>query len=133
MKHHEYAVQICWSKEDEAYLAAPCELAGCVADGQTPEEALANLRVVIEEWIEVAKAENRPIPTPMSAEDFERLTQKHNQQLHKNIQQAVQAAVEDILRQLAAASPPQRGAYSFEHFRLRQAGSELDPAGFTRR
>jgi predicted RNase H-like HicB family nuclease len=76
MKTHEYAVQIVWSKEDQAYLAAPFELPGCVADGQTPEEALANLRVIIDEWIEVAKEDGRKIPPPASSEDLDRFAVK---------------------------------------------------------
>jgi len=39
-------------------------LPGCAADGQTYYEALANLEVIIKEWIETARELGRPIPTP---------------------------------------------------------------------
>ncbi len=80
----EYAVQIVWSKEDGAYLAAPFELPGCVADGATPEEALANLRIVIAEWIEVAKDEGRKVPEPMSREDMEHLSEVSEKAFKRN-------------------------------------------------
>lgn len=57
-------VIIYWSQEDEAFIAKVPELAGCMADGETYQEALANAQVVIEEWIETARELGRPIPDP---------------------------------------------------------------------
>lgn len=53
-----------WSPEDEAFIAEVPELAGCAADGATRQEALANVEVVIEEWLETAGRLRRPIPEP---------------------------------------------------------------------
>jgi predicted RNase H-like HicB family nuclease len=39
-------------------------LPGCAADGKTHQEALANVEVIIREWIETAKELGRPIPAP---------------------------------------------------------------------
>lgn len=60
----KYEVIIYWSAEDSAFIAEVPELAGCMADGATYEKALANVEVVIKEWIETAKKLKRPIPTP---------------------------------------------------------------------
>jgi predicted RNase H-like HicB family nuclease len=60
----KYEVIIYWSAEDNAYIAEVPELAGCMADGATYEKALANVEVIIKEWIETAKEEGRPIPEP---------------------------------------------------------------------
>ena len=60
----KYELIIYWSQEDEAYVVEVPELAGCMADGATYEEALANAQVVIREWIETAKALHRAIPEP---------------------------------------------------------------------
>jgi len=60
----EYGVIIYWSDKDQAFLADVPELAGCMADGATHQEALANVQVVIREWIETAKDLGRPIPSP---------------------------------------------------------------------
>jgi len=62
MTKHE--VIIYWSEEDRAFLAEAPELPGCAADGPTYQEALANLEVIIAEWIETAKLRGRPVPQP---------------------------------------------------------------------
>jgi predicted RNase H-like HicB family nuclease len=59
-----YELIIYWSDEDEAFVVEVPELAGCMADGATYQEALANAEVVIGEWIETAKALGREIPEP---------------------------------------------------------------------
>ena len=61
---YKYEIVIYWSKEDEGFIAEVPELAGCAADGATYAEALANVDVIIEEWIETAKELGRPIPEP---------------------------------------------------------------------
>ena len=60
----KYEVIIYWSEEDKAFIAEVPELPGCAADGATHQEALANVEVVIQEWIETAKELGRPIPKP---------------------------------------------------------------------
>ena len=60
----KYEVIIYWSQEDAAFIAEVPELSGCAADGQTYQEALANVQVIIQEWIETAKELGRPIPKP---------------------------------------------------------------------
>jgi predicted RNase H-like HicB family nuclease len=40
------------------------ELAGCMADGATYQEALANTEVIIQEWLETARELGRAIPEP---------------------------------------------------------------------
>jgi len=59
----KYEMIIYWSKEDEALLVEVPELPGCVADGKTYEEAVANAKVIIQEWIETAR-EEKTIPQP---------------------------------------------------------------------
>ncbi|MBI3354519.1 MAG: type II toxin-antitoxin system HicB family antitoxin [Nitrospirae bacterium] len=60
----KYEVIIYWSDEDHAFIAEAPELPGCIADGATYKEALANAEVVIQEWIETAKELGRAIPEP---------------------------------------------------------------------
>jgi predicted RNase H-like HicB family nuclease len=60
----KYEVIIYWSDEDEAFVAEVPELAGCMADGATYQEAVANAEIAIQEWIETAKELGRPIPEP---------------------------------------------------------------------
>jgi predicted RNase H-like HicB family nuclease len=60
----KYEVIIYWSEDDDAYVAEVPELAGCMADGSTYQEALANAEVVIQEWLETARELGRAIPEP---------------------------------------------------------------------
>ena len=55
-EHPKYEVILYWSQEDGAFLAEVPELPGCMADGATYAEAVANVEVIIQEWIETAKA-----------------------------------------------------------------------------
>lgn len=60
----KYEIIIFWSSDDDAYVAEVPELPGCMADGETYQEALANAEIIIQEWIETAKEVGRPIPEP---------------------------------------------------------------------
>jgi len=60
----KYEVIIYWSQEDQAFIAEVPELPGCVADGKTYREALTNVEVIIQEWLETARELGRPIPAP---------------------------------------------------------------------
>lgn len=59
-----YEIIIYWSYEDQAFVAEVPELPGCMADGETYQETLANVEVVINEWTDTAKELDRPIPQP---------------------------------------------------------------------
>ncbi len=61
---HKYEVVICWSAEDDAYIAEAPELPVCAADGAAYSEAAANVQTIIDEWIETARELGRPIPAP---------------------------------------------------------------------
>ncbi len=61
---NKYEIIIYWSEDDSAYIAEVPELPGCAADGKTYQEALANVEVIISEWIETAQENGRPIPQP---------------------------------------------------------------------
>ena len=59
-----YEIIMYWSQEDEAFIAEVPELPGCAADGATYQEALTNVEVIMQEWMETAQALGRPIPEP---------------------------------------------------------------------
>lgn len=60
----EYSLFIQYDTEDEIYVASIPELSGCIAHGKTKEEAIKELDIAKELWIENAKAHNQPIPKP---------------------------------------------------------------------
>ena len=59
-----YELIIYWSKADQSFVVEVPELPGCMADGGSYEEAVANAQAVIAEWIETARSLGRPIPEP---------------------------------------------------------------------
>jgi predicted RNase H-like HicB family nuclease len=59
-----YELIVYWSQDDEVFVAEVPELPGCAADGATYQEAVANVEVVIREWIETATELGRAIPEP---------------------------------------------------------------------
>jgi len=46
------------------FVAVVPDLPGCMSDGETPEEALANVRDAIAQWIDEARALGRSVPPP---------------------------------------------------------------------
>ena len=59
-----YEIILYWSEQDGAFIAEVPELPGCMADGTTYEEALANVRTIMDEWIQTARDMGREIPQP---------------------------------------------------------------------
>ncbi len=59
-----YEMVIYWSDADDSFIVEVPELPGCMADGGTYQEAVANAERVIQEWVETAKEEGRVIPEP---------------------------------------------------------------------
>ena len=60
----KYQVIFYWSNDDNCFVAEVPELKGCMSDGKTYEEALKNIQVIMNEWIETAKELGREIPKP---------------------------------------------------------------------
>jgi len=61
---YKYEVLIYWSKEDGCYVAEVPELPGCMAHGDSNEEALHNVNEAVELWIETSKDHGDKIPEP---------------------------------------------------------------------
>jgi len=60
----KYELIIYWSDEDESFVVEVPELPGCMADGETYEQAVSNAQHVIAEWIEAAQELGRSVPEP---------------------------------------------------------------------
>jgi predicted RNase H-like HicB family nuclease len=52
------------AEDGGGFLATIPDLPGCMSDGETPEEALANVPDAVEAWIEEACALGRTVPAP---------------------------------------------------------------------
>ena len=60
----KYEIIIFWSNEDNAFIADVPELPGCMAHGNSYEEALINAKDAVELWIQTAKEFGDDIPAP---------------------------------------------------------------------
>lgn len=66
----EYPTVIQWSEEDSGYIATVPELSGLSAFGVTKEEALRELEVAKEAYLEVFKEDGCELPNPDTLNSF---------------------------------------------------------------
>ena len=62
----EYRIEVSWSAEDQAWVADVPDLEFCSAHGPTPHDAVAEVELAVEAWIEAATAAGRLVPQPRS-------------------------------------------------------------------
>jgi predicted RNase H-like HicB family nuclease len=60
----DYFIGIFYSDEDEGYIADIPDLQYCSAFGETPEEALREVQIAKEAWLEAARASGKDVPVP---------------------------------------------------------------------
>jgi predicted RNase H-like HicB family nuclease len=61
---YKYEIIIFWSNEDQAFIAEVPELPGCMAHGDSPENALNNAKEAIKLWIDTAEEFGDHVPEP---------------------------------------------------------------------
>jgi predicted RNase H-like HicB family nuclease len=96
MKSTDYPIFLVYSEDEGAWLARVDQLPGVVVDGATPEEALANAKTAIVNWIETTKELGRKVPEPLSEEQLSQLQAKLIGQQNKLLQQAFRQAVASV-------------------------------------
>jgi predicted RNase H-like HicB family nuclease len=64
------SIEIFYSEEDNGYIAVVPELLGCSAFGETEEEALEEVKIAMELWLETAKKKERLFHNPMEKSSF---------------------------------------------------------------
>lgn len=60
----KYEVVIFWSDEDDLYVTYAPELPGCMAHGDTYEDALKNITDAMNFWVETVQEIGKPVPKP---------------------------------------------------------------------
>ena len=60
-----YTIIIQYDKSDNIYVASIPELEGCMAHGDTPEDAAREIKIAFELWMEVARETGFVIPEPI--------------------------------------------------------------------
>jgi predicted RNase H-like HicB family nuclease len=61
-----YPIEVFWSEDDQVWIADIPDLSFCMAHGPTPHEAVAEVELAAEAWLEAARATGRSIPEPSS-------------------------------------------------------------------
>jgi predicted RNase H-like HicB family nuclease len=60
----DYHINIFYSEDDEGYIADIPDLDSCSAFGNSPEEALAEVKKAKAAWLEAAHDSGIPVPPP---------------------------------------------------------------------
>jgi len=60
----DYHINVFYSEEDEGYIADIPDLKQCSAFGETPEDAVREVLIAKNAWLEAASAAGKPIPRP---------------------------------------------------------------------
>jgi predicted RNase H-like HicB family nuclease len=98
-------------EETGTYTAEIREFPGCVAQGDTPEEAFKNLEAAAGSWIEVALAMGQTIPEPAQEESYSgRIVLRLPKSLHRRAAQAAERDGTSLNQFLVAAVAEQLGA-----------------------
>ena len=64
-----YCIIMKYSAKENCYIVTVPDLPGCMADGENPNEAYENVKIVMREWMETAQAAGRPIPEPIFGQE----------------------------------------------------------------
>ncbi len=64
MTVHRYHINVFWSVEDDCWIANVPDLHPCSAHGDSPQEAVKEVGVAIELWLDWARDKDLPIPEP---------------------------------------------------------------------
>lgn len=62
MSDPHYHINVFWSAEDDCWIADVPDLYPCASHGDTPLEAMVNIRDAIRGWLEVARDRGFDIP-----------------------------------------------------------------------
>ncbi len=85
-RSEEYSYNVGWSEEDEAYVARVSEFPSLAAHGNSPENALREIRKVVDIVISDLTAENEHIPVPFGKRRYSgRLNLRMSQELHRQL------------------------------------------------
>jgi predicted RNase H-like HicB family nuclease len=60
----DHFISIFYSEEDSGYIGDIPDLRYCSAFGSTPDEALREVQIAKQAWLEAAMASGKPIPEP---------------------------------------------------------------------
>ncbi len=92
MKDHDRYIKIvAWSEEDRCYIGQVPGMfyGGCHGDDE--KAVYAELCEIVDEWIEIFRADGKPLPPPTSLADLTEFLADHDQANASNAKVAVAA------------------------------------------
>jgi predicted RNase H-like HicB family nuclease len=105
-------------EDDGTFRSEILEFSGCIATGETREEAIAKIEDVAASWLASALTQGQSIPTPIESNDFSgKIVVRFPRSLHKkaaqiaeidgvSLNQLIVASVAQYIGQASAASAP---------------------------
>lgn len=94
-KAEDYLYSVVWSEEDEAFIGRVLEFPSLAAHGETQEEALREIRSVVECSLEDLEDGGEPVPEPLSKRAYSgTLNLRMPKHLHRQL--ALEAAEEGV-------------------------------------
>jgi antitoxin HicB len=91
----KYSLQIKWSDEDNGYIATASELPGLSAFGKTQEEAVSELKIAAEAYLDALKESGQALPVPEKLTPYSgQIRLRMPKSLHAKL--AATAVVDDI-------------------------------------
>lgn len=92
---NKYTYRIEWSEEDQVFIASCLEFPGLAAHGDTTENALKEIKLVIKESIKWLEEENKPVPQPLGVKKFKgNLTLRIPPEIHREL--AIKSAEQGV-------------------------------------
>lgn len=94
-KAEQYLYTVGWSEADEAFVARVAEFPSLAAHGETQEEAMREIRDVVEFVLNDLKESDEPIPAPFGKRSFSgRLVLRMPEYMHRQL--AIEAMQQGI-------------------------------------
>ncbi len=92
-KFSDFSLEIRPLTDDEGggFVASFPDLPRCIADGETPEEAIADARGAFDCWMDAHLADGRPVPTPGIANASGKFVQRLPRSIHARLQSRAKA------------------------------------------
>lgn len=82
----DYYYTVSWSEEDEAFIGRVAEFPSLAAHGDSPQEALGEILLVVKGSLEDMEESGEPIPTPFGRRTYSgRLNVRMPEHLHRRL------------------------------------------------
>jgi predicted HicB family RNase H-like nuclease len=79
-----YLKMVEWSEEDGCYIGSAPPIVGHCCHGTNEAQVLAQLQLIVEEWVEILLVDGKPLPAPTARKEFSgKFVVRISRDLHK--------------------------------------------------